>query len=356
MAGSTRAKLVNVKIPEDAALRARIETVLEFTSRRYLNTRDHAAWQIMHGLLAFQEKLLINYIDKSGEKDDKQVPALQWLMDGGELRGFNLIPRGEGRLDTLLEGGSKTGQGHDDQWLAVLSQCNKKWDDPLIYQGKTYKIGDLVEQAKLDLRQGNECSWTLIGLTAYPEHLSFDDKWEITRKEMKDGKEVDVTKEWSIERVVAMEARQELTTSACGGTHRLIGMQMALTRYKKHLREKKAPMVLKDGWLAAQNKIEFAVRIIKEFQQEDGAFSAKYLERPSMSNDISTRISTTGHTLEFLTFALDDAQLKEDWVVAAVVHLCELFEQTKTLPVECGSLYHAAHALQHYAQRRWGEE
>ena len=40
--------------------------------------------------------------------------------------------------------------------------------------------------------------------------------------------------------------------------------------------------------------------------------------------------------------------------LAAVYFLCGVFEKTKSIDLECGALYHAAHALARYRQRRFG--
>jgi hypothetical protein len=38
-----------------------------------------------------------------------------------------------------------------------------------------------------------------------------------------------------------------------------------------------------------------------------------------------------------------------------VVELCDLLEQTRDLPVECGGLYHTVHGLELYRVRMFGE-
>jgi hypothetical protein len=66
-------------------------------------------------------------------------------------------------------------------------------------------------------------------------------------------------------------------------------------------------------------------------------------------------LGATGHTLEFITLAANDQQLREPWVQKAVLHLCGLLSATAELPIECGALYHAAHGLMLYRQRLFGE-
>lgn len=304
-----------------------VDEVLDFTEARFLDADEHAAWQIMHGILAYGHSLQIY---ENGEL----VPALEWILDGGDLRGWDLRPAEHG-MDVLLGPGNGSGQGHEDQWLAVLSQCGLELDDPVVYRGKKYTIADLVNQAKWDIHDGMESSWTVIGLTAY---LPLDAEWT-----SKDGSQ------WTIERIMAMEAAQDLDESACGGSHRLIGMTMALNRYRN---EGNAPV---GGWKAAQEVIDTHVALAKDFRQPSGALSSSYFRRASSTPDVAKSIGTTGHTLEFLALALTEEELSEPWVTRAVAHVCGLLESTRDMPVECGALYHAAHALQVYRLRRFGQ-
>lgn len=316
----------------DEELRDRIDAVIDFTEMRYMDTSQHAAWQILHGVVAFGRELRIYH-------EGQLVRALDWLLGGGRLTGFQLRPTPHG-LDVITEPGSRTGQGHEDQWLGYMVFANVQWDDPIVWEGQTYTIGDMVRQAMWDIHDGMEASWTLMALSAFPEHVPFDGAWTAA-----DGQQ------WTIERIVAMEAAQDLRTSACGGSHRLSGLALTLNRY---LAQAPPDMPLQGGWKAAEEKIQESIRTIQAYQQPDGSFSAEYFSRPVHTSDIIKRMSTTGHQLEFLTIALTDDQLREPWVTRAVIHLVELFEQTRDLPVECGGLYHSANALKIYRDRRFG--
>ena len=65
-------------------------------------------------------------------------------------------------------------------------------------------------------------------------------------------------------------------------------------------------------------------------------------------------VAATGHTLEFLTFALDKKRLQEPWVQKAVVYMCDLLDRTKHIDLECGGLYHAVHGLVLYREKVFG--
>ena len=179
-----------------------------------------------------------------------------------------------------------------------------------------------------------EATWTLMALSTY---LPIDATWKA-----KDGQQ------WSIERLVTMEAAQNINESSCGGTHRLYGLATALRHYRK------TGKPLTGGWLAAQQKINDCIELAKQNQQPDGSFSTSYFQRPSSTADIALHLNTTGHTLEFLVMAMDEKQLSQPWMTRAVVYLCNLLEETKELPLECASLYHATHGLRLYREHRFG--
>lgn len=326
----------------DEELRDMIDEVLEFTfTERTLSLSKNAAWQILHGALPYGQKFQVL-------NGDTPVGAIDWVLDGNQMRGWTLRHGtkdldGRQGLKMVLESGSKAGQGHEDQWLAVISQSGYSSDHPVIFQGRTYQLGDVVRQVMWDVYQGKECSWTLIGLTRY---LSSDYFTENTKWKNRAGED------WDLEKLIAMEADQDLRQSACGGTHRLIGMTMALKRYQEETG--KTDEQLTGGWAAARKKIRESIEAARIYQREDGSFSSNYFFGPGKTSDLSVRINKSGHTLEVLALALDDETIKEPWVTHAVINLCDLFHKTRTLDLECGGLYHATHGLMEYRERRFG--
>ena len=246
-------------------------------------------------------------------------------------------------LRAELEPG-KLGQGHEDQWLAVLSQCDLTHKQPIVVGDKTFQMYDLLKQSMYDTYEGKECSWSLIGLSRYL--IPVDQTWQA-----RDGEQ------WSLERMIAMEAgagdewANHIHGAACGGTHRLIGMTMALDKFREQFPDRE----LTGGWLAAQERIDWAIRAARENQLANGAFSLNYFERSTNSPDLAEHLGATGHTLEFLALALDDERLRAPWVTRAANYLCGIFEKTQQIDLECGALYHAAHGLVLYRERRFGK-
>jgi hypothetical protein len=313
-------------MPDDDALRQQLDKVIELTGRRHMSPQVNNAWQIIHGMLAYGDKLQLNV-------DGKIVPGMEWLFNGGEMRGWQLVP-GEKGLKDVEEPGSKSGEGHDDQWLGYFAQSGVPLEAKIKVRGQEFTVNDLVTQAQWDVREGMEATWTLMAFSVF---LPLETRWPA-----RDGGE------WSIERLLKMECEQDLASSTCGGTHRMYGIASALNR---HLDERGE---LTGVWKLADEKIQDALADAREYQQPDGGFSINYFQRSSNSPDIGLRINTTGHVLEFVCLALSDSELQQPWVRRAVVYLASLLEQTADVPVECGGLYHAIHGLMLYRLRRFG--
>src|SRR5262249_30266224 len=153
----------------------------------------------------------------------------QWVLDGNPMNGFkpehgnadaafrkNLGARQGLRM--ALEQGTKTGQGHPEQWLSIMAISGLPSSQKILFDKREYQIGDMVRQAMWDIYDGKEASWTLAALLNY---VGPDAKWTAS-----DGQE------WTIDKIVGMEAKQDLALSACGGTHRLTALFKALREHR----------------------------------------------------------------------------------------------------------------------------
>ena len=314
----------------------RIDAVLRHArDDRRLDAGVHGAWQVVHGILAFGPDFPLAVQGQS-------TPALGYLLDGGSLVGWKLRSGTPGVV-AIVEEGSTMGQGHPDQWLGYLSQCGVgtdgdrlaggiTLDTPLTVGGRTWTVADLLAQAKHDIREGQEATWTLMALSAW---LPVDASWTAG-----DGEH------WTTERVVRMEAAADIPSAACGGAHRLYGLAAAVDAHRRATGA--APT---GGWAEAAAVLDDEIDRARRFQQPDGSFAVRPFERPGTSPDVFARLSATGHVFEVLALALDDERLAEPWVVRAAERLVTLLEQTADLDVECGGLYHAAHGLALYRRR-----
>lgn len=333
MAGSSEqavggSQALLTEFPSDEELCRRINRAVSFgRANRHLDGSQNAAWQVVHGLLAFGKDFEIY-------ENGKLVPALDYLLNGGELNGWKLR-KGDHGVQSILEPGSKTGMGHPDQWLGYLSQSGLSKDEPLMVAGQKYTIEDMLTQSEWDIYPGMEATWTLMAFATY---LPLDAEWTA-----RDGSE------WTIDRIVDMEADQKIEDSPCGGTHRLFGLAVALNH---HLA---AGGQVTGVWAKADRKIQQAVAQAKANQQNDGSFSAQYFTRPAFADDIDRRIGVSGHTFEFLSLALSEKQVVEPWMTRGLVALLDMLERTEQVELECGGLYHAMHGLELYRLRRFGE-
>jgi hypothetical protein len=235
-----------------------------------------------------------------------------------------------------MEPGSKSGQGHADQWLGYLSNCGFALSDPITTGGVNYTFEDYVRQIEWDVPQNaiKEYSWTLMSLTAY---RPTDYSWRASDGEI-----------WSIEKLLQIELDQVDAAATnvqgpCGGTHRLFGIAIAL---KRHLAQGGE---LTGNWKTAQEEIDGAIELARTHQNADGSLSTNFFTgRTGISQDLGQNLHATGHTFEFLAIALPEDRLDEAWFNLAADALCEMFE-------ECGALYHAAHGLVVYRERKWGK-
>jgi hypothetical protein len=329
------AKPVGDTLGSDELLK-QLDDALEFTYTRRLNTQEHAGWQILHGCLAYQREFLI-------EHEGKEVPAVDFLLSGGKITGWDFEPgivldeaTGRRGLRAITQPGTKTGQGHEDQWLGYLSECKLSLDEDITVNGQTYKVADYIAQIEYDVPRNvqKEYSWTLMALTQYRNH---DYTWTAS-----DGNE------WSIARLVEIELGHELESSPCGGTHRMVGLTLAYNRFKQQGGQDEGV------WQQLHDRIEKCIENAQKFQNDDGTLSSNYFLRPGRSVDLADSMGSAGHVLEFLMIALDDQRLQQPWVKRAVQAQCKIFRVTKKVNIECGALYHAAHGLRLYRERVYG--
>jgi hypothetical protein len=111
---------------------------------------------------------------------------------------------------------------------------------------------------------------------------------------------------------------------------------------------------LEGVWGQLDERIRDCIAKAKEFQNPDGSLSSNYFTRPGKSADLSVCLGSAGHVMEFLATAMEKEELQEPWAKRAVLDVCKLFRKTKPVDVECGALFHAAHALVLYREKVFG--
>lgn len=320
---------------DGAALRRRVAEVLRAgREERQLSVDTNAAWQVMHGVLAYGREFRIQ--TPAGAE-----PAVTYALEGGPLKGF--VIRGGDRFETPtgtlrglvaeLDPGQKIGQGHRDQWLAYLARCELNDSDLIQSADGPLTLEGWIRQVEWDVPRNfeGEYSWTLTGLI---KHRPTTHSW-IAR----DGQR------YSIESLLSSEMSQLAPTNACGGSHRLCAIATAVAAR----RQEGLPMT--GVWSDAEDLLQIAIEQVRQYQNADGTFSSRYFDRPGWSLDLAASLGTTGHAFEFLMVAASDDLLREPWVNRAAAAICEILEKTADVDLECGALYHALSGLVIYDQR-----
>ena len=307
-------------------------TLKQNQSQRDLSSSIHGAWQVLHGILAYGSEFEL-------QTPIGPQPALAYLLSGQAVGGFEAEPGDkfgtEKRpgLRMAMQPSTKIGQGHRDQWLAVIAQSGLPLDTPIKGKTHTFTLEDWMRQAEFDVPRNleREFSWSLIALTSYRKT---NHRWM-----GRDGSQ------YSTESLLGSELEQSLPNSVCGGTHRLIGMAMALNQR----REEGQPIT--GVWADADMLIQGAIQLAKQNQNPDGSYSVAYLHRPGWTRDMGETLGSTGHVLEFLAIAAPTQTLSQPWVERSVRRLCNVLDQCSDVDLECGVLYHALHGLSEYQKR-----
>ncbi len=307
-------------------------TLKQNLSQRTLSSSTHGAWQVLHGILAY------------GAEFEIQTPtgpqaALAYLLSGQAVAGFE-VEQGDKfgtekrvGLRMAMQPSTKIGQGHRDQWLAVIAQSGLPLDTPIKGKTHTFTLEDWMRQAEFDVPRNleREFSWSLIALTSYRKT---NHRWM-----GRDGSQ------YSTESLLGSELEQSLPDSVCGGTHRLIGLAMSLNQRRKEQQP------ITGVWANADTLIAAAIQLAKQNQNPDGSYSVAYLHRPGWTRDMGETLGSTGHVLEFLAIAAPTQILSQAWVERTVRRLCDVLNQCSDVDLECGALYHALHGLSEYQKR-----
>ena len=327
---STEATEIIARKPEvlPPGPKLRIEAALENVRQRDLLTTN-GFWTVLHGILGLGPDVTLLDPD-TGER----VNALELIASGRELRGLRFLPTAYG-LDVQI-GPTMIGQGHQDQFIAEMAQWGIAPDYKFIVYGKEYTFMDFVRhtQMRASVTAKQELSWAIVVLGQY---IGTDASWTNGA-----GEHID------FEDMIRYELDAPINEAACGGTHRLFGLTWA---YYLHLANGGKAT---GAWKEVPGRIRKYRDLAKKYQNADGSFSTNFFRGPGDAADKQVRINTTGHTLEWLSLALTDAELRQDWMQNAANALALLILDMQGSPIEGGTLYHAVHGLTMYYERVYG--
>ena len=310
-------------------LQKRVEAALDQIDGRDLLT-THAFWTIFHGILGsgLEKTMLTDSLTK------KKINAIDYICDGGKINGLQFDLTNDG-LDVRI-GPQFVGQGHQDQFIAEMAQWGMPFKRKFKVGGRDFTFEDFTRHSKMrsSVKKEQELSWAIIIIAQY---YGTEIEWTNTYGEKLHYRDV-----------VKYEVKASIDEAACGGTHRLFGMTWA---YYLHL---KAGGKTDGVWRDVAAKIETYKALAREQQGPDGACSTDYFKGKGRNPDPQMRISTSGHTVEWLALAMTDEELRSPWMQDAVNALSMQILDMKDSEVEGGALYHAAHGLHLYHMRVFG--
>ncbi len=312
----------------------RIEAALEqIDSRKLLTT--HAFWTVFHGILGSGlEKTMLT------DPLTKKINAIDYICDGGKIRGLQFV-RTEHGLDVMsakdreMQG---VAQGHQDQFIAEMAEWGMPIERKFKVGGRDFTFKDFTNHSKMraSTKQDppQELSWAILIIAQY---YGTESRWTNMFGE-----------ELHYRDVVRYEVDASINEAACGGTHRLFGMTWAYHLHLKNGGKTDGP------WKDVAKKIADYIALAKEQQGPDGACSTDYFKGKGRNPDPQLRISTTGHTVEWLSLAMTNEELRSPWMQNAVNALAMQILELKDSEVEGGALYHAAHGMRLYYSRVYG--
>jgi hypothetical protein len=311
--------------PTDPLLE-KVAKAIAITRRRQLTAGVHTPWQVVHGILALRQDFMLK------KPEGGEISGIDWMASGALHDGqniFEVTPYG-GRGHTFTK--PYAFEGHPTQFMGYMAMCDLPLDFEFkANEGKTITVKDIINDAKMQVREGPEVTWTLWALAHY---LPPDAEWTNAAGE-----------HWSIERLVQIQNRESVLTGACGGTHGLFALAYARNRYIQ------ARKPLRGVWIEADQKVKRFIQEAKTLQNTDGSFSSAYFRGPQHSTDFATRLPANGHLLEWLMVSLPQSELKQEWVRRGVESVATDLIENRKVPVDCGPLYHALHGLILYDYR-----
>jgi hypothetical protein len=317
--------------PVDDTTRHRLEAAIENAKQRDLLTTN-GFWTVFHGILGLGPAITLR-----DPATDVRVNAVDYISDGGELRGLQFIPTKHG-LDVQM-GPTMIGQGHQDQYVAEMAQWGMRHDRKFLVFGRPYTFMDFIRHTQMRARttSNQELGWAIIVIAQY---LGTEFAWTNEA-----GERI------CMEDMLRYELALPTATAACGGTHRLFGLV-----WVQQLHQLRGGKIDTGVWKEISEATVKHRDLAKKHQNADGSFSTDFFVGPANVNDAQRRINTTGHTLEWLALALSDQELREPWMQSAANAAALQILDLQGSPIEGGSLYHSVHGLLIYYARVYGKE
>ncbi len=321
---STPAKIETAFSPAEVRRKQRVESCLAYYIANPETVVERSPWAVMHAMLPFgvEGEVIVG---------NKRVNSIQWMCYNGTCRTQKMFTPSGRSFRPNVGGGV---QGHEGQFLAMLAQSQVSADYPIVVANKRYTVLDLVRYEMATCKERTELTFKLIALSYY---VDTNQAWTAMDR-----------RKWNIEKLVAEELAQPVVGSACGGTHRLMGLTFAL-------RQRKAEGRPIDGHFARADKfIADYIDYTWTLQNPDGSFSSNWFESRGHEQNKERLVQTTGHILEWLMFTLPKDKLDDPRVLKSVDFLLNNIWDDRTHKWPIGPRGHATRAIALYQQRVYG--
>lgn len=310
--------------PMVARLKSPVLRTLQNFHARTEHADSRSNWGMMHQIMVYGADTRI--IARG-----RNYSAIAWMAGNNVCRGSRLMTSANGKIQ-VREG---TGlQGHQAQFLAVMSLVGVPSTYPLYVGSQRYNIKDLVEVEAAACEDGKELTFTLIGLAHY---LDTDTTWAGVGNEA-----------WDFERLIAAELSQPIVGAACGGTHRLMAFAHALRKRRLE------GQPISGQWKRAEDFLDDFVTYTYSLQNRDGSMSTDWFESPQDNGDLKRKVQTTGHMVEFLLTHLPDEDLGDARMTRAITFLVNAMGRIEIDDSAVGYRGHALRSLAMYHRRMYG--
>ena len=311
---------------EQVRLRAEINQLLQYYIQNPETIARRSPWAVMHAILPFG-------VEAELSAGNRRVNAIGWMSYNGLCKTQRIFQPTKSGFRTNLGPGV---QGHEGQFLAILAQSKVAPTYPVKVGDRSYTVNDLVRYEMATCREKSELTFKLLGLSYY---LEPNQRW----RDNQGGN-------WSLEKLVAEELEQPIVGSACGGTHRLMGLTFSL------LQRKQAGLPISGHWERSEQFLNEFVAYAFSLQNPDGSFSTDWFEARANAPSVERKIQTTGHVLEWLIYTLPEEQLQSLPIQKAIRYLLSTLgaEPGRDWPI--GPRGHSLRALALYNQRVFGAQ
>jgi len=322
-AGCGNAKEAESRMVTAAAIDS---TIVAERERSNLWAARHTPWELTHAAIGLG--MGSPMLDLDGKN---RISLEQYFFDDSHHFGSPIFKLEGSDLTIRLAAFVGEMEGHDCQFLAYFALTGVALDTVIRLSGRNFEVSDLVEAAKRRFHPEayKDVAYVLIAMSHY---LSLKERWtNVYGKEM------------SIETLLNLAVEQDDRVGACGGTHRLFGLALALRRFEGEFVPSVSP------WKEATAVLKSQLVRLRSGRDSDGSIRPSVIHMRD-SDRWQDRLYSTGHSMEWAAVYLSDGELQADWVQNAVKYLIRTLNSNRGADAT-GSRYHALHALRLYRQR-----